>query len=354
MKKLFYVLTALMFSAAAAKADYRLIVPQGPGAGTALWALVLAKNLEPQLGEKVIVENIPGINDIPGFNKFHNELRFDNKTIMVAHGGNAESYLLDKIDYDYTQYEPIATMSLNTVVTTQAGLDPLKDTVKMPNNSGVNADMLAVIQLVCGPQKDTDAYIDCFKKKIVYVKGMNPQEGRLAFFRNDVNTLRETFVAHKKFLQEKVDAKVYSDWFNHGVFDAKTGKIVPDRNFAGVPTFEESYIKAWKVKPSGEFYEAYTLLKNYRDVLQKALFVNKGNPNAEKLRVAIAHMANDAEAKKAFEAEVGNYDWFIGKDMSAVMGQLKKQITEKKLHTLQKVTSDGFGFATVYKPELAK
>ena len=39
-----------------------------------------------------MVRHIPGARDIPGFNKFHNDLRFDDKTIMVAHGGNGVSY----------------------------------------------------------------------------------------------------------------------------------------------------------------------------------------------------------------------------------------------------------------------
>ena len=103
MKKLFALL-ALTFFTTTAFADYRMIVPQQPGGGTDVWARIVAKELEKKLGEKIIIENIPGINDTPGFNKFHNELRKDPKVIMVAHGGNAESYLTQKVDYDYHQY----------------------------------------------------------------------------------------------------------------------------------------------------------------------------------------------------------------------------------------------------------
>ena len=345
---------AMFMMVVAAKADYRLIVPQGPGAGTSVWAAIFAKHMSEAMKEKFIVEHIPGINDIPGFNKFHNELRFDDKTIMVAHGGNAESFLVDKVDYNYADYEPIATMSLNTIITRNKTVDIEKDKIRMAHNSGLNPDMMAIIMLICGPQKDVTAYLDCYKKRVIYVKGMPGSEARLAFFRGELNSIRETYVAHQKFLSEKVKFGEAIDWFNHGVYDFNTGKIVQDHNFKGVKTFAEAYKERWKVEPSGDFYEAYTLMKNYRDVLQKALFVNKGNPNAEKLRQGVAYMITDPEAKKAFEADIGDYEWFVGKDLATTMGKLKTQITEKKLKTLVKITNEGFGFETVYKPELLK
>lgn len=344
---------AMFMMIAAAKAEYRLIVPQGPGGGTSVWAQIFAKHMSEAMKEKFIVEHIPGINDIPGFNKFHNELRFDDKTIMVAHGGNGESFLVDKVDYNYADYEPIATMSLNTIITKSKSLDETKDKIKMANNSGVNPDMMAIIMLVCGPMT-VDQYLDCYKKRIVYVKGMPGSEARLAFLRGELNAIRETYVAHQKFFAEKVRFNEAVDWFNHGIYDFHTGKIIADHNFVNVKTFAEVYKQKWKTDPSGDFYEAYVLMKNYRDVLQKALFVNKGNPNAEKLRQGVAYMLTDRDAKKAFEAEVGDYDWFVGNELTQVMGKLKSQITEKKLKTLVKITNDGFGFNTIYKPELLK
>ena len=37
------------------------------------------KHMEKHLGEKIKLKHIPGARDIPGFNKFHNKLRFDEK-----------------------------------------------------------------------------------------------------------------------------------------------------------------------------------------------------------------------------------------------------------------------------------
>ena len=106
-KKLVMVIALTVGISTAAVADYTLIVPQEPGKGTSVWGEIIAKNLEKFVGEPVVVRHIPGARDIPGFNKFHNSLRFDDKTIMVAHGGNGVSYLLDKVDYNYFDYELI-------------------------------------------------------------------------------------------------------------------------------------------------------------------------------------------------------------------------------------------------------
>ena len=88
MKKLLMTLVLALGLSGPALADYTLIVPQEPGKGTSVWGEIIAKNLEKFIGEPVVVRHIPGARDIPGFNKFHNSLRFDDKTIMVAHGGN--------------------------------------------------------------------------------------------------------------------------------------------------------------------------------------------------------------------------------------------------------------------------
>ena len=67
--------------------------------------------MEKHLDEKIVLKHIPGARDIPGFNKFHNELRFDDKTIMVSHGGNAVGFLTEKVDYNYNEYSITAGMA---------------------------------------------------------------------------------------------------------------------------------------------------------------------------------------------------------------------------------------------------
>ena len=70
-KYIISLIVAMMFSTSAF-ADYQLVVPQRPGGGTDTWARIIALELEKTLGERIIVVNFPGREDIPGFNKFHN------------------------------------------------------------------------------------------------------------------------------------------------------------------------------------------------------------------------------------------------------------------------------------------
>lgn len=349
MKRLFTTMAALALSATAALADYRLIVPQAPGGGTSVWANVIAPHLEKSLGEKVVIEHIPGVSDIPGFNKFHNELRKDPKTIMVAHGGNAESFLTDAVDYNYSEYEPIALVNLNIIVSRRTDFDPFTGHIKFGSTSGRRPDVMGIVLLVCGPKATVQEYIDCYKQKVTFVKGMKPTEARLAALRGELNVVRETFVSNKKFIEKEKD---FTPWFEHGVLDLNTGKMVKDKNFPNVPTLEEAYKAKWGKAPEGDFYNAYLLAKSWRDVLQKSLWVDKGNPNADKLRAAVTKMLQDPEAMKAIIADGGDYEWFVGKDMARAYAIISKQITEKNLNNLYTFTDQGMGIKSVYKKEL--
>ena len=197
MKKMALTLLLALGISAPALADYRLIVPQEPGAGTSVWANIIAKPLASFLGEPVIVEHIPGAFDIPGFNKWHNELRKDPKTIMVAHGGNAESFLTEKVDYNYALYEPIALVNLNIAVDKRTDADFSKDKIKFGASSGRRPDVMAMLLMVCGNLSNTDAYIQCYKDKMIYLPSMTPVEGRMAAQRGELNTVRETFASQK-------------------------------------------------------------------------------------------------------------------------------------------------------------
>ena len=95
--------------------------------------------------------HIPGANDIPGFNKFHNELQEDDKVVMVSHGGNGVSYLVDKVDYNYYEYDPIGMMNLTIINGHRNEIDPYKEPIIFSAGSGMNPDMMAHILLKGGP-----------------------------------------------------------------------------------------------------------------------------------------------------------------------------------------------------------
>ena len=337
MKK-FLLSLMLTLGVGVAHADYTMVVPQAAGGGTDVWARIVAKQLEKKLGEPILIKNLPGINDIPGFNAFHNALRKDPKTIMVAHGGNAESFLVHKVDYDYSEYQPIGLMNLTIMVGHRNDSDPFTG-VKFSAGSGMNPDVMAMTLLLCGPNKTMEEYLKCFREKIVYVKGMKGNERRLAYMRGELNVTRETTAAYFKH-SRKVEQNV--DWFSHGIMDIDTGKIVADKNFPGL-TFQEVYKKKWGVEPSGEFYDMYLLVKSYRDVLQKSMWMDRGNPNAEKVTQALRDVVADKEALAEIQKQTGDYEFIIGNDVNKATDALRKQTTDQALKNLVWFVSVGLG-----------
>lgn len=344
------------FTVSVASAQYRMIVPQEPGGGTSVWASIVAKHLEKYLGEQIIIVHQPGARDIPGFNKFHNELRKDPKTIMVSHGGNAESFLIEKVDYNYRDYEPIGAQNLSIVTAHRSDVDPYaKDAViKFAAGSGNNPDTMAFVLLMCGELPTMKDYLPCYRKHLNFVKGMTSGERRLAFLRGELNATRETTAAYLRHVQPLVDKGQAKLWFSHGVLDLETGHVVTDRNFPSAGSFQEVYRKRWGKDPAGPFYDAYLLVKQYRDVLQKALWMDRGNPNAMAVKRALVAMINDPEAQAELRRDSGDYDWLVGQKLSQAVNVLNKLTTPTALQDLVWWNKEAFGINAVYKPEIVR
>lgn len=348
MKQLFTALILALGLVSTANADYTLVVPQKPGAGTSVWAQIVAGELEKHLGEKIVIKHIPGARDIPGFNEFHNNLQQDDKTVMVSHGGNGVSFLEEKVDYNYADYDSIGLMNLNIIAGKRKG-DSM-DKVRFASGSGMTPEALAMTMLICGPDKTVDQYIACFKEHVNWVNGMSGGERRLAFKRGELNGTRENPAAYKKHVETDSNAEI---WFHHGILDANKGTHSDDPNYPGYQ-FEVLFKKRWGVEPRGEFYNAYKLAKSFRDGLQKALWVRKGNPNTEKLRQALTAMANDPESRAKIEKDVGQYQWLIGSVGNGQRDALMKLITRQALSDLVKFNKQALGLESVFKENLIK
>ena len=330
-----------------AMADYTFVVPQKPGAGTTVWTEIIAKELEPFLGEKINIKMIPGARDIPGFNEFHNKLRFDDKTVMVSHGGNGVAFLQENVDYNYADYDSVGLMNLNIIAGKLKGAD--MDKPRFAAGSGMVPEAFAFTMLICGPDKSIDEYIACFKNKATWVKGMSGAERRLAFKRGELNGTRENPAAYKKHVESDSNAEI---WFHHGILQSD-GSHADDPNYPGFQ-FEILFEKRWGVAPSGEMYDAYKLVKSFRDGMQKALWVNKGNPNTQKLINALTEMSQDADAMAVIRKKVGDYDWVIGAKGNAHRDTLMTFITNEALQNLVKFNGEALGLASVYKENLGK
>lgn len=348
MRKFLLSFVAALGLATPSFADYTFVVPQKAEGGTTVWAEIVAQQLEPFLGEKIIIKTIPGARDIPGFNEFHNTLQHDDKTVMVSHGGNGVSFLQENVDYDYRDYTSVGMMNLNIIAGKRKGDNMEK--VRFAAGSGMVPEAFAMTMLICGPNKTVDEYIKCFGENVTWVKGMSGGERRLAFKRGELNGTRENPATYQKHVEPDNNAEL---WFHHGLLDAATGAHNDDPNFPGYQ-FEILFEKRWGVKPSGEFYDAYKLVKSFRDGLQKALWVRADNPNRKKLVAALTAMANDPAAMAAIEAKNGKYEWVIGDNGNQLRDTLMTFITETALKNLVKFNTDALGLDSVYKEDLVK
>ena len=86
--------------------------------------------------------------------------------------------------------------------------------------------------------------------------------------------------------------------------------------------------------------------------MQKALWVNKGNPNTFLLRNALHQMSLDPDAVAAIEKKVGKYEWKIGEEGNAQVDTLMELITPRALINLIHFNKEALGLASVYKEEL--
>jgi len=321
---------ASVMMAGSAMADYTFIVPQKPGSGTSVWTSIVAGELEKHLGEKIKIVHIPGANDIPGFNKFHNDLQSDDKTVMVSHGGNGVSYLVDDVDYDYYQYDPIGMMNLTIINGHQKDFDPYTGEILFSAGSGMNPDMMAHILLKGGPGLTMAQGAEIFDSQYKYIKGMSGGERRLSYQRGELNVTRESTAAYNKYYTDAPYSKV---WFSQGVFNLETGEIDADPNWPN-QSIHEVFEAKWGVAPSGEFWDAFELVRNFRDVMQKALWTRAGNPNTPALVAAFRAMAADPESMAKIYQKTGKYDWIIGNDMKDALDILRGQIQRETLTNL--------------------
>lgn len=343
MKKLLFAI--LMSLTALARAEMTIVVP-GPNG----WWTLVVPELSKALGEEIVPQIIGGARGIPAGNKWHEKYRFDKNAMIFTNGGQAEAFLLEDVKFDFKDYEPIVAQNQSIAVGYNKNFDPYNGGIKFARGSGMNPDAMAITMMVCGPLPTMQAYLDCYKKNINYVPGMTEAEAEMAYNRGELNTIRQNPFDYK---QRIMPIAFHKHWFSAGLLDIKTGKIMPDPNFpVGTRTFPEAYKAKWGKEPSGRFYESWLLIKNYRDVLQKVIWVNKNNPNKDRLIAAVRKMLADPSSQKLFHEKIGDYPWWVGSDVYKAQQGLDNVTKMSALNDLVWWTNNAYGINAMLKPEI--
>lgn len=337
-----YISLLLLFVSSIVAADFTFIVPQKPGAGTSQWAEIVVREMQKYMDEKITIKHIPGARDIPGFNAFHEDYMQDNTYVMISHGGNGVSFLQEEVKYDYAAYDSIGLMNLNIIAGKLKNTD--LNPVKFAAGSGMVPEAYAMTMLICGPNKTPEQYVKCFSDNVIWVKGMSGGERRLAFRRGELNVTRENPAAYKKHVESNTKAEI---WFHHGILQ-QDGSHKDDPNYLGYQ-FEVLFEKKWGVAPSGQLYNAYKLVKSFRDGLQKAIWVRAGNPNTPLLREALHKVATNSESVEAIKKAVGEYEWVIGENGNARRDLLMTFISKDAMDVLVYFNREALGLASVNK-----
>ena len=345
MKKIIMSLLLILgFTTSTMAEKYTLVVPNKPGSGLSVWSQIVATEMNKYIDGEIILKHLPGKGNIIGANDWHTDLQKDDTVMLATSGGNAIKFLTNpKVVYDYN-YDAIGIMNLNIVAAKRTGTD---GTV-FPKGLGHAPEAFAIAMLMCGPDMTVDQYKACFKEKVTWVPGMKQNEFRLTFKRGETTGSRENPAAFKKHIQPIIDEGKAEIWFHHGILDAETGQHKDDPNFPGYQ-FEIVFEKKWGVAPSGEFYDAYKLVKSVRDGIQKAIFISKGSKHAGTLRNALEQVANNPDSVKAIQKKIGKYGWTIGEDGNRHLDVVMSLVTESAYKTLIDFTKNSLGHKVEYK-----
>jgi len=329
-----YILTAIMtlfLTVGTAMADYRLVVPSPKGTGTAIWGDVVAAELEKYLGERVIVENIKGGKGNVGLETFNTKYKDDPKTILLAHGGNANAWLIENVNWSFKDWEPVLIQPYNITTTIASDWDWKNERLDLADCSGCVPETLAWTML-----KGWD--------NINFIRKMSAGEAKQAWLRGDFKYIREPASRHIKNTVPMVDKGEAVRLFNHGMFTPDNG-FVQDYNWLDTPMATELYEKEFGTTPEGPVFEAYILAAVWRDGLQKGLFMHPGANTAEVIDAFERMMAND-ESRNYLVSKLGDYPMYFGDESNIIMDSLYNYVTKERLTYLTDFAKNNMEWST--------
>lgn len=319
MKYFLTFIVGMLMTMTSAFADYTLVVPSPKGTGTAIWGDVVAGELSKYLGKPVNVVNIPGGKGNLGLETFNSKYKDDPNAILLAHGGNANAWLIEDVKWSFKDWDAVMIQPYNITTTIAADWDWKNEKLSLADCSGCVPETLAWTML-----KGWD--------NINFIRKMSAGDAKTAWLRGDFKYIREPASRHIKNTAPMVDEGKAVRLFNHGMFTPDKG-FVQDYNWPDTPTAVEVYKREFGKEPNGPDYEAYILAAVWRDGLQKGLFMHKGSNSAE-VTSAFKAMMTDAKSRAYLISKLGDYPMYFGHDSHKIMDALYGYVTKERLRTL--------------------
>ena len=330
MKLFLSTITAFLLYMGTAFADYTLIVPSPKGTGTSIWADVVSQELEKYLGERIIVKNIKGGKGNVGLETFASKYKKDPKAILLAHGGNANAWLIQDVKWSFKDWEPILIQPYNITTTISSNFDWQDEFLYLADCSGCVPETLAWTLLKGW-------------ENIKFIRKMSAGDAKTAWLRGDLKYIREPASRHIKNTVPMVKEGKAVRLFNHGLYT--NDGFIQDHNWPNTPTAIELYRKTFNKEPSGLVYEAYILSAVWRDGLQKGLFMHP-NSNSEKVINSFKDMMNNKESRNYLIEKLGDYPMYFGEDSKIIMNSLYSYVTKKRLRALIAFASKNMQWST--------
>ena len=319
MKYILSLILGLTIMASNALANYTLVVPSPKGTGTSIWGDVVAAELSKYLDERVVVVNIPGGKGNLGLETFNSKYKDDPKAILLAHGGNANAWLIEDVKWSFKDWNPVLIQPYNITTTIAADWDWQNNTLNLADCSGCVPETLAWTMLKGW-------------ENINFIRKMSAGEAKTAWLRGDFKYIREPASRHIKNTAPMVEDGKALRLFNHGMFTPENG-FIQDYNWPDTPTAVDLYKKKFGKDPSGPEYEAYILAAVWRDGLQKGLFMHK-NANSEVVIAAFKEMMANDESRAHLIKKLGDYPMYFGEDSNKIMDSLYSYVTKERLQIL--------------------
>jgi len=331
MKYIFSLILGLSIMVSNAMADYTLVVPSPKGTGTSIWGDVVAAELSKYLDERVVVVNIPGGKGNFGLETFNSKYKDDPKAILLAHGGNANAWLIEDVKWSFKDWNPVLIQPYNITTTVASDWDWKTEKLDLADCSGCVPETLAWTMLKGW-------------ENINFIRKMSAGDAKTAWLRGDFKYIREPASRHIKNTAPMVKDGKAVRLFNHGMFTPENG-FVQDYNWPDTPTAVELYKKEFGKEPSGPEYEAYILAAVWRDGLQKGLFMHK-DANFKVVIAAFKKMIANNESREHLTKKLGDYPMYFGEDSNKIMDSLYSYVTKERLQILVNFAKEKMEWST--------